>query len=105
MTGPALLRADANPCQLRGYHGFDYSITQSHHRFPEFLQARVYGETRIQDRLNVCGADHDSIHAWLYWLLGEWGRPVDPGYLVRREAQRSFDLYVAALNETRGVIL
>lgn len=71
------MRKSHNPTPIR---------TQSHHRFPEYLQRRLWGETRLEERLDLCGTDHDSIHAWLAAELGEQVRPsLNPGTFVVAE--------------------
>lgn len=91
LTAPAQER----PCQLRTYHAPEPVITQGHHRHPIFLQNRVYGQIRDTELMWLCGTCHDSVHAWLYWLLGERARPADPGYLARREAQTTLDWWTS----------
>lgn len=88
--------AGERPCEVRIYHRPEPVITQGHHIHPVFLQNRLWGKIRDNTFLWVCGTDHDSIHAWLYYLLGEHHKPaVDPGPLVRARAQASFDWYLA----------
>lgn len=95
-TASAVLR----PCQLRAYHGFLYTTVQGHHRFPVYLQNRVYGRIQNPELLWLCGTDHDSTHSWLYYLLGERARPeVHPGRLVVAEAERSHALFLKAIEE------
>lgn len=69
-------QASDQPCRLHRYHSPVLVRTQGHHMFPLYLQRRVYdGEIRIHDILWLCGTGHDSIHAWLGWLLGESYKP------------------------------
>ncbi len=91
-----MLDAVTDPCQLRKMHVPEPIRTQSHHRFPEYLQRRLWGEVRLQERLALCGTDHDSLHTWIAVLLGEQAWPQkDPGFLVRAEATRVVAWYRA----------
>lgn len=83
------------PCQLVAYHAPEPVIVQGHHIHPQFLQNRVWGNIRDNDLKWLCGSCHDSVHAWLYWLLGEHVQPPRCGYAARAEAKRSFDWYVS----------
>jgi hypothetical protein len=82
------------PCQLNRYHAPEPVMTEFHHRRPVFLQNRLYGRVRYGPDLWVCSNCHDSIHAWLYWLLGEHRRPPYIGRNAKAEAQRTFNWYV-----------
>lgn len=88
-------QAAEKPCALYADHGSSVPvITQGHHVYPVYLQNRVYG--RIQDPTLVflCGTCHDSVHAWLYFLLGDRKRPlttVPPR--ARALAQKAADWY------------
>lgn len=95
---PSEATAAEHPCQLVGYHAPTVVRTQGHHRRPQYLQRRVWGEVRDQSILWVCGSCHDSIHEWIGWLLGESRRPnPEPGRLAKAEAQRTVDWYRAEL--------
>lgn len=106
MTQPRLADASTNPCQVRLSHNPTPVRTQSHHRFPSYLQRRLWGEVRLEERLDTCGTDHDSIHTWISFLLGEHYQPtLDPGRFVKAEASMVVDWYqgeLAALNRDRG---
>jgi len=89
MTTPRQLDAVDQPCQLRKTHTPMPIRTQSHHRWPEYLQRRLWGSTRLDERIALCGTDHDSLHAWIAFLLGEQRKPKkNPGLLVTAEAAR-----------------
>ena len=95
---PRTARAADKPCQLHRYHSPKVVRTQGHHRKPVYLQNRVYGRIRDPELLWSCGTDHDSIHAWLDWLLGEAEKPdPEPGRNVKAEARAAFDWYTAAM--------
>lgn len=92
---PVTARAATHPCQLHRYHAPRVVRTQAHHRKPVYLQNRVYGNIQNGEILWVCGTCHDSIHAWLSFLLGEAYRPEpEPGVKAKREAERAYDWYV-----------
>lgn len=96
MTEPRTLPAARQPCQLYRHHSPTPLRTQGHHRFPEYLQRRVWGETRDQRLLWLCGTCHDSVHEALGWLLGDSRRP-DPwpgdASNVLREARHALACY------------
>jgi hypothetical protein len=98
--------ASTYPCQLYRTHAPRPTRTQWHHRFPEYLQRRVWGETRVEDppmpssphMLWLCGTCHDSVHDWISYLVDGWRRPdPPPGTSVRREAQHAVAMYRLAL--------
>lgn len=96
MTQPMKAQAAEHPCHLYAYHAPVPVRTQAHHRKPQYLQLRLWGEVRYGADLFVCGTCHDSIHAWLDWLLGEAHKPdPEPGRIVKAEAQATHDWYVA----------
>lgn len=75
------------------------SLTHRHHVKPEFLQRRLYdGKEPHQEITYLCGACHDNLHNWLYFLLGEWREPdPHPPYRARQWAQVAYDWYVEEL--------
>lgn len=87
--------AASHPCQLYAHHAAPRPTrTQGHHRFPEYLQRRVWGETRDGRLLWLCGLCHDSVHDWISWTLGDARKPdPEPGTAVRREAQHAVALF------------
>lgn len=88
MTAAAHLR----PCELYTDHGSATPvITQGHHLYPVFLQNRVYGEIRLPKLMWLCGTCHDSVHAQLYWLLGERAAP--QVLVPRRARQRALTAF------------
>lgn len=93
---PLGAKARVHPCALYGYHAPRPARTQGHHRHPQYLQKRIYGEVRDNETLWVCGTCHDNIHEWLYFLLGEAREPnPHPGRKAKAEAQKSYDWYKA----------
>ncbi len=95
-TTPRTASAVLRPCELYKYHAPVPVITQGHHVHPVFLQNRVYGQIRDNELKWLCGTCHDTVHAWLYWLLGERAQPEGVGYSAKREAQATFDWYTLA---------
>lgn len=82
------LDAAEQPCAMRLSHNPRPIRTQGHHRWPQYLQRRLWGSVRLEDLIPLCGTDHDSTHTWLSFLLGEQRKPLlDPGTLVKTEAQ------------------
>lgn len=47
------------------------AFTQGHHRWPVYLQNRLWGEVRDQSLIWLCGTCHDNLHGWLYYIMGE----------------------------------
>lgn len=76
---PITAPAAEKPCELYLDHGSSNPvITQGHHIFPVYLQNRKYGKIVIPDLMYLCGTCHDSVHAWLYWIMGERKKPSVP---------------------------
>lgn len=96
-TQPKLKIATAasRPCQLYVHAGTPRPTrTQGHHRYPVYLQNRIYGEILLPELLWLCGLCHDSVHDVIGWLLGESRQPDPmPGYAVLREAKRTVAWY------------
>ena len=79
MTQPTTASSLDKPCALYRDHGSSVPvITQGHHVYPVYLQNRAFGGIRLPELIWLCGTCHDSVHAWLYWLLGERKRPLMP---------------------------
>lgn len=108
MIPPRTATAQAHPCQLYAHTTTPRpSRTQYHHRYPQYLQERVYaGKVLYQsspDMLWLCGLCHDSVHDWLSYLLGEARRPApDPSPRAQAEAVRAANWYWAASNAQTG---
>lgn len=93
-------QASERPCELHRYHSPVVVRTQGHHHRCVYLQNRVYGSIQDPELMWACGTCHDSIHAWIDWLLREARRPTPaPGPKVRAEAQRTVDWYLTAKAE------
>lgn len=87
--------AAVEPCRLYK-HRFPPrpSRTQGHHRYPAYLQRRLWGEVRRHELLWLCGLCHDSVHDWISYLLREARQPYPtPGLYHRREAERAVEWY------------
>jgi hypothetical protein len=102
---PAPRTADAarHPCQLYAHSTGPRPVrTQGHHRLPQYLQLRLWGEVRDQDLLWLCGSCHDTVHALVsHWIDG-WRRPDPwPGQRAQREARHAVLLYRGAQVELR----
>ncbi len=92
-----IAQASEKPCQFHRYHFPRVIRTQGHHLYPVYLQNRRYGRIKYPDLLWICGTCHDSIHAWLDWLLEEAQKPdPEPGSRIKKEAQKVFDWYMNA---------
>jgi hypothetical protein len=87
--------AAEHPCSLVTYHAPQPVITQGHHIHPVFLQNRLYGKIVDSELKWLCGTCHDSVHAWLYWILGERIEPPYIGRAAKAEAERTFAWYFA----------
>ena len=91
---PYTASASTFPCELYTYHRPRPARTQGHHRYPEYLQKRLWGRTLDDELLYVCGTCHDNIHEVLAWLLGEARKPNPmPGHKAIQEARRTFAWY------------
>jgi hypothetical protein len=94
--------AALNPCQLYAHTAAPVPArTQHHHRYPQYLQERIWGEVRLEgrnDMLWLCGLCHDNIHEVLGWMLGESRKPNPmPGRNAVNEAKRTVEWYESAL--------
>ena len=78
------------PCSLLRYHAPMPVMTEYHHSKPVFLQNRLYGRIVFGADQWLCSNCHDAVHAWLYYLLGEWRQPPYIGRAARTEAERIF---------------
>lgn len=97
--------ADAadRPCQMRLSHNPTPIRTQAHHRYPQYLQRRLWGEVRLQETVDWCGTDHDSTHAWLSFKLGEHYEPkLNPGTYVKAEVEHVLAWYAAEQAKLSG---
>ncbi len=97
MTQLRSASAAERPCELYGYHAPTVVITEGHHRHPVYIQNRVYGRIQDSELLWLCSSCHESVHAWLYWLMGERREPnPHPPPRAKAEAKRALDWYAAA---------
>lgn len=92
---PRTAFAPEQPCTLVSYHAPQPVMTEFHHSKPIFLQKRLWGEVRFGPDTWLCSSCHDAVHAWIYWLLGEWGKPPYMGRAAKAEAERTFGWYLA----------
>lgn len=86
--------AAEQPCELVAYHAPLPVMTEHHHTKPVFLQNRLYGRIEFGADLWVCSNCHDSIHAYLYWLLGERAEPPHIGRAAKAEAYETYYWYL-----------
>lgn len=85
---PRTVSALERPCSLYLDHGSARpAVTQGHHAKPLYLQWRKWGEYRSAELVWLCGTCHDSIHAWLYWIMGERYQPPTPPLRAVRSAE------------------
>lgn len=86
LEAPRSASAAERPCELYLDHGSARPVvTQGHHVLPLYLQWRKWGEYRSEELLWLCGGCHDSVHAWIYHLMGErYQPPKPPARAVRR---------------------
>lgn len=99
---PLTAFANVQPCQLVSYHAPKPVMTEYHHTKPVFLQNRVYGKIVYGADLYVCSSCHDSIHAWLYWLLGEHRQPEGVGRAAKTSAEATFKWYTEELRSSNA---
>lgn len=66
------------PCTLHKVHTPPTVINEGHHIFPEYLQARVWGETRDKRKQVICATTHNSVHHAIDTFLrhGVWPKEV-----------------------------
>lgn len=88
--------ASIRPCEAYKDHGSSPPCrTQGHHRKPQYLQKRLYGQLVDKTIWWICGTCHDSIHAWLDYLLGEAYKPPMPPPRLFKEAEAVYAWYMA----------
>lgn len=80
----------ARPCELVKYHAPIPTLTEGHHIHPVFLQNRLYGHIVDNELMYLCANCHDSVHEWLYWLLGDRRNEPMVGRAAKAEAERTF---------------
>ncbi len=94
LTQPRTATAATHPCAIHTYHAPAVVRTEWHHSKPQYLQIRLYGKVRYGPDTWCCSNDHDAIHEWIGWLLGESRKPdPEPGRLAKASAQASVDWY------------
>lgn len=95
MNEPLEAFAEDKPCELVDYHAPRPVVTEFHHTKPVFLQNRLYGRISYPADLWVCSNCHESIHAWLYWLLGERKKPPHIGRAAKASAEATYAWFKA----------
>lgn len=93
LPGAETLFAGDQGCELVAYHAPMPVMLQHHHQKPVELQNRLYGKIVYGPTLWLCGSCHDSVHAWLYWMLGERKQPPYIGRAAKAEAERTYQWY------------
>lgn len=83
------------PCELADYHAPTPTLTEGHHVHPVFLQNKLYGHIVDNELKYLCSNCHDSVHEWLYWLLGMRKSKPKVGRLAKAEAERTFEWYTS----------
>ena len=83
------------PCELYKRHTPIPTLTEGHHIHPVFLQNILYGNIQDNELKYLCSNCHDSVHEWLYWLLGKRKSEPRVGRFAKEEAQRTYDWYLA----------
>lgn len=81
--------ATTQPCVLVATHVPTPLMTEYHHTKPVYLQNRLYGHVQFGPDLWVCSNCHDSIHAWIYYLMGEHQRPPGSTHTAAYRAARA----------------
>lgn len=97
---PKTANAADKPCQMYLDHGSARPIrTQGHHKFPQALQIRLWGEVRLHDIIWLCGTCHDNIHSYLDFLLGEQYEPPVPPFRALQQAKGVHRWYTEELEK------
>ncbi|NUS01930.1 MAG: hypothetical protein HOV97_05125 [Nonomuraea sp.] len=96
ISTPRTALASEQPCEFYLYHAPKPTRTQFHHGKPVYLQDRLYGKVLFGPDTWACGTCHDSVHDWIYFLMGERRRPdPEPGWKTKQRAQATVDWYIA----------
>lgn len=90
-----------HPCELHISHSPITVINEGHHRFPQFLQRRVYGKVIDNRLIYICATSHNTVHDAIYsweddghipkWIVGKTKDLIEEG----------IELYLNALKENR----
>lgn len=80
-------------CELVQYHAPEPSVVEYHHTKPVFLQNRLYGNIQYGPDLWLCANCHDSVHEWIYWLIGMRNNMPHVGRAAKAEAERTVEWY------------
>jgi len=84
-----------HPCVLVSYHAPTPSVTEFHHSKPVFMQNRLYGNIQYGADTWLCSNCHDSVHEWIYWLVGMRRNMPNVGRAAKAEAERTVAWYDA----------
>lgn len=76
MLGPLAILNKIKPCALHLGHHPVTVYNEQHHIFPEYLQKRVWGETRDKEKVSICATGHNTVHGAITAFLdtGIWPR-------------------------------
>lgn len=104
IAGPVRGLAFASfPCVGAGRHRPVPLITEQHHVFPLYLQARIWTDVdatrpstaHVKEFANVCGNCHATVHVVLAAMLARTTPPAGVARKLVAIARRGFDAYVA----------
>ena len=93
IDNPLTAPFDDKPCELLKEHRPIPTLTEYHHSKPVYLQNRLYGRIVYGADTYLCANCHDSVHEWIYWLMGERRAEPRVGYAAKAFAAKTVDWY------------
>lgn len=95
VSQPLTAPFDVKPCQLLREHRPIPTLTEYHHSKPVYLQNRLYGRIVYGADMYLCANCHDSVHEWIYWLMGERRAEPHVGRMAKMLAAQTVDWFNA----------
>lgn len=74
-SGPLMISSQISPCVLHKDHSPVTIINELHHIRPLYLQRRLWGAERNDERWSLCATGHSSVHSAIESALGGHGLP------------------------------
>lgn len=98
MLSPLAVSQELEPCVLHSSHSPITVFNERHHVFPEYLQKRVWGETRDKEVQSVCSTGHNTVHGAITYYLDKAAWPAYAVGKTREMAAEAVKRYKEALD-------
>lgn len=92
----------SRPCTLHRVHKPKSWVQEKHHIFPEYLQRKVWGETRDRETADICSTSHNTIHMIIERLERNGTIPKRVGRSDRALALEGWRRYQKAIADKAG---